>query len=383
MNITKDIRYVGVTDRNIDLFEGQYQVPQGMLYNSYIIMDEKTAVTDTVDAKFVSEWLENIEKLLQGRAPDYLIVHHMEPDHSAGIDRFLKTYPTAKVVAGAKAFAMMRQFFGNEYADRRVVVGEGDTLKLGRHTLRFIAAPMVHWPEVMVSFEETEGILFSADAFGKFGAQKEASDWTEEARRYYIGIVGKYGAQATALLKKAAGLKINMICPLHGPVLRENLGQYMALYQTWASYTPEQSGVVIAYTSVYGNTRAAALLLSHKLELLEQKVVCFDLARCDMPQAVAAAFQYDRLVLASPTYNADIFPPMRTFITALCERNFQNRTVALIENGSWAPCAAKVMRGMLEKCKSLTIMEEDVRILSRPNVKDEAALTALAERLCC
>lgn len=382
MNITKEIRYVGVTDQKIDLFEGQYQVPQGMLYNSYIIMDEKTAVTDTVDAAFVSEWLENIAELLQGRAPDYLIVHHMEPDHSAGIDRFLKEYPAAKVVAGAKAFAMMRQFFGNEYVDRRVVVGEGDILPLGRHTLRFIAAPMVHWPEVMVSFEETEGILFSADVFGKFGAQKETTDWTEEARRYYIGIVGKYGVQAAALLKKAAGLKINMICPLHGPVLRENPERYMALYQTWASYTPEQSGVVIAYTSIYGNTRAAAILLSEKLKLLRQKSVCYDLARCDLSQAVAAAFQYDRLVLASPTYNADIFPPMRAFITALCERNFQNRVVALIENGSWAPNAAKVMRGMLEKCKSLTIMEEGVRILSAPNMENEAELAALAERLC-
>ncbi|MBR7184274.1 MAG: FprA family A-type flavoprotein, partial [Clostridia bacterium] len=349
MTITKDIQYIGVNDHEIDLFEGQYAVPNGMSYNSYAILDDKIAIMDTVDARFTHEWLDNIQSLLGARKPDYLIVQHMEPDHSANIHTFARTYPDAVIVSSAKAFAMMKNFFGTDFADKRIVVGEGDTLSLGRHTLTFVTAPMVHWPEVIVTYDSTDKVLFSADGFGKFGALDVAEPWADEARRYYIGIVGKYGSQVQSLLKKASGMDIATICPLHGPVLNENLGEYLSLYNTWSSYQPETEGIVIAYTSVYGNTKKAVSRLAEKLKANGcPKVVVHDLARCDMAEAVADAFRYSKLVLATTTYNADIFPFMREFINHLTERNYSNRTVALIENGSWAPMAAKVMRGMLE-----------------------------------
>ncbi|MBR2293578.1 MAG: flavin reductase [Clostridia bacterium] len=381
--ITNDIKYIGVNDHRIDLFEGQYVVPNGMAYNSYAILDEKIAIMDTVDASFTHEWLDNIQNALGNRLPDYLIVQHMEPDHSANIANFVKAYPTATVVSSAKAFAMMKNFFGTDFADRRIVVGEGDTLSLGKHELTFVSAPMVHWPEVIVTYDSTDKVLFSADGFGKFGALDVKEDWACEARRYYIGIVGKYGAQVQNLLKKAAGLDIRIICPLHGPVLTENLGYYLNLYNTWSSYQPEEEGVVIAYTSVYGNTKKAVLQLAEKLKANGcPKVVVNDLARCDMAEAVEDAFRYSKLVLATTTYNAEIFPFMRTFINHLTERNFSNRTVGLIENGSWAPLAAKVMRGMLESCKNLTFTDTTVKILSALNEDSAEQLNRLAEELC-
>ena len=381
MFITNDIRYIGVNDHQVDLFEGQYDVPNGMSYNSYVILDEKVAVMDTVDQNFGEAWLKNLEATLEGRKPDYLVVHHMEPDHSANIDFFLKHYPEAVVVSSAKAFTMMKQFFGTDYADRRVVVGEGDTLNLGKHVLTFVTAPMVHWPEVIVSYDSTDKVLFSADGFGKFGALDAEEDWACEARRYYIGIVGKYGAQVQALLKKAAGLEIAKICPLHGPVLTENLGYYINLYDIWSSYRVESDGIVIAYTSVYGNTRKAVELLAEKLEAKGQKVSVADLARDDMAEAVEDAFRYGKLVLATTTYNGDIFPFMKEFIHHLTERNFQNRTVAFIENGSWAPVAAKFMKKMLENSKNLTFTDTTVKIFSAMNEKNIAEIDALVEEL--
>ena len=381
--ISENIKYIGVNDHVIDLFEGQYIVPNGMAYNSYVIIDEKIAVMDTVDQKFTDEWLSNLEKALDGKTPNYLVVHHMEPDHSANIVSFLNTYPNAFVVSSDKAFKMMSQFFGNDFADRRIVVKEGDTLNLGAHTLNFIGAPMVHWPEVIVSYESSEKILFSADAFGKFGALDIEEDWACEARRYYIGIVGKYGAQVQAVLKKAAALDIKTICPLHGPILTENLGYYLDLYNTWSSYTPEEEGVMIAYTSIYGNTKKAVMLLAEKLkENGCPKVVVNDLAREDMAEVVEDAFRYSKLVLATTTYNADVFPFMKEFIDHLTERNFQNRTVAFIENGSWAPTATKVMQGMLEKSKNLTFSENTVKILSALNDESKSQIANLAEELC-
>ena len=383
MNITKDIIYVGVNDHNIDLFEGQYVVPNGMAYNSYVILDDKIAVMDTVDVNFTHQWLDNIKKALAGRQPDYLVVQHMEPDHSANIMNFIKTYPSAKIVSSAKAFAMMKQFFGTDFTDGRIVVGEGDTLNLGEHVLTFVTAPMVHWPEVIVTYDSKDKVLFSADGFGKFGALDVEEDWACEARRYYIGIVGKYGAQVQALLKKAAGLDIQIICPLHGPILKENLGYYINLYDTWSSYSVESEGVVIAYTSVYGNTKKAVMQLAEKLKAKGcPNVVVNDLARCDMAEAVENAFRYGKLVLATTTYNAEIFPFMHQFITHLTERNFQNRTVAFIENGSWAPLAAKVMKGMFEKSKNIKFCENTVRILSALNEESSAQLEALADELC-
>ena len=383
MNITKDIRYIGVNDREIDLFEGQYRVPNGMAYNSYAIIDEKIAVFDTVDGRFCEQWLENIKCALGERTPDYLVVLHMEPDHSAGIARFAAAYPDARIVASAKAFVMMKGFFGDDFVGRQVVVGEGSTLVLGRHELTFITAPMVHWPEVILAYDSADKVLFSADAFGKFGALDADEDWACEARRYYIGIVGKYGAQVQALLKKAAALDIAVICPLHGPVLSEDLGYYLNLYHIWSSYGVESEGVVIAYTSVYGNTKKAVMLLADMLrEGGCPKVVVNDLARCDMAEAVEDAFRYGKLVLATTTYNGEIFPFMREFIHHLTERNFQRRTVGFIENGSWAPMATKVMRGMLEKSKDITYTEAGVRILSALNEESIAQLQALAAELC-
>ena len=383
MNITKDIAYIGVNDRKVDLFEGQYVVPNGMAYNSYVILDEKIAVMDTVDANFTHEWLDNLQNALGGRKPDYLVVQHMEPDHSANIVSFTKAYPNAKIVSSSKAFVMMKNFFGTDFADKQVVVGEGSTLELGRHTLTFVTAPMVHWPEVIVTYDSTDKVLFSADGFGKFGALDADEDWACEARRYYIGIVGKYGAQVQALLKKAAGLDIEIICPLHGPVLTENLGYYLNLYNTWSSYQPEEEGIVIAYTSVYGNTKKAVLQLADKLRANGcPKVVVNDLARCDMAEAVEDAFRYSKLVLATTTYNAGIFPFMREFIDHLTERNFSNRTVGFIENGSWAPLAAKVMRGMLENSKNITFTENNVKIMSALNETSSEQLDALAKELC-
>ena len=383
MNVTKDIIYVGVNDKKIDLFEGQYVVPNGMAYNSYVILDEKVAVMDTVDASFTHEWLDNIESALNGRKPDYLVVQHMEPDHSANIVNFTKTYPDAKIVSSAKAFVMMKNFFGKDFSDRQVVVGEGDTLVLGKHVLTFVTAPMVHWPEVIVTYDSTDKVLFSADGFGKFGALDADEDWACEARRYYIGIVGKYGAQVQALLKKAAGLDIQIICPLHGPVLSENLGYYLNLYNIWSSYQPEEEGIVIAYTSVYGNTKKAVMQLAEKLKANGcPKVVVNDLARCDMAEAVEDAFRYSKLVLATTTYNADIFPFMRQFIEHLTERNFSNRTVGFIENGSWAPLAAKIMKGMFEKSKNISFTENNVKIMSALNETSSAQLDALADELC-
>ena len=383
MTVTKDIRYIGVNDHEIDLFEGQYVVPNGMSYNSYAILDEKIAIMDTVDRNFTHQWMDNLEKTLEGRKPDYLVVHHMEPDHSANIDKFLALYPEAVVVASAKAFAMMQNFFGTDYADRRIVVGEGDALCLGKHTLTFVTAPMVHWPEVIMSYDSCDKVLFSADAFGKFGALDVEEDWACEARRYYIGIVGKYGAQVQALLKKAGGLDISVIAPLHGPVLKDNLGYYINLYDTWSSYRVESDGIVIAYTSIYGNTKVAVELLAQKLrEKGCPKVVVNDLARCDMAEAVEDAFRYGKIVLATTTYNADVFPHMKEFIHHLTERNFQNRTVALMENGSWAPQAAKVMRRMLEESKNLTFTDTTVKILSALNADSRDQLEAMANELC-
>ena len=383
MTITNDIRYIGVNDHQVDLFEGQYIVPNGMAYNSYAILDDKIAIMDTVDKNFTHQWLDNIQHVLAGKKPDYLIIQHMEPDHSANIANFLKVYPEAVVVSSAKAFAMMNNFFGDDYADRRIVVGEGDTLSLGKHTLAFVAAPMVHWPEVIVTYDTYDKVLFSADGFGKFGALDVEEDWACEARRYYIGIVGKYGAQVQALLKKAAGLDISIICPLHGPVLTENLGYYLNLYDIWSSYRAENDGIVIAYTSVYGNTRTAVELLAQKLAQKGcPKVTVHDLARCDMAEAVEDAFRYGKLVLATTTYNADVFPFMKEFIHHLTDRNFQNRTVALMENGSWAPLAAKVMKGMFEKSKNITFTDTTVKILSALSDDSKAQIEAMANELC-
>ena len=381
MTITNDIRYIGVNDHDIDLFEGQYVVPNGMAYNSYIIMDEKIAVMDTVDGAFGGEWLSKIEAELAGKSPDYLVVHHMEPDHSANIAAFAEKYPAAKIVSSKQAFVMMKQFFGTDYADRQVVVAEKSTLELGRHTLNFIAAPMVHWPEVIMSYDSTDKVLFSADGFGKFGALDVDEDWACEARRYYFGIVGKYGAQVQAVLKKAAALDIAVICPLHGPVLSGDLGRYIGLYDAWSSYRPESEGVVIACASIYGNTRRAADMLAAKLADKGVKVSVHDLARDDMAECVEDAFRYDRLVLASPTYNADVFPFMRTFIESLTERNYQKRKVAFIENGSWAPLAAKVMKSMFEKSKDITFAETTVTVRSAVNADSEAQIAALADEL--
>ena len=383
MIISDSIKYIGVNDHDVDLFEGQYVVPNGMSYNSYAIIDEKIAIMDTVDARFTHAWLDNIQNTLGNRTPDYLVVQHMEPDHSANIHNFIKTYPQAKIVSSQKAFVMMNNFFGTDFADRQIVVGEGDTLTLGEHTLTFVTAPMVHWPEVIVTYDSKDKVLFSADGFGKFGALDVDEDWDCEARRYYIGIVGKYGAQVQGLLKKAAGLDIATICPLHGPVLKENLGHYLGLYNTWSSYDPESEGIVIAYTSVYGNTKRAVMQLSEKLkENGCPKVVIHDLARTDMAEAVEDAFRYNKLVLATTTYNAEIFPFMREFINHLTERNFQNRTVALIENGSWAPLAAKVMRGMFEKSKNIQFADTTVKIMSALNAESTEQLIELANELC-
>ena len=382
MNITQDIKYIGVNDRDIDLFEGQYIVPNGMAYNSYVITDDKIAVMDTVDARFKDEWLSNLEKALDGKNPDYLIIQHMEPDHSANIRHFAEKYPNAKIVSSSKSFVMMKGFFGTDFVENQIVVGEGDALSLGSHTLTFITAPMVHWPEVIVTYDSKDKVLFSADGFGKFGAYDTDEDWACEARRYYIGIVGKYGQQTQALLKKTAGLDIEIICPLHGPVLTENLEYYINLYDIWSSYRVESEGVVIAYTSVYGNTKKAVLKLRDKLTAKGVKVVLNDLARCDMAEAVEDSFRYGTTVLATTTYNADIFPFMREFINHLTERNFQSRTVAFIENGSWAPMATKVMKVMLEKSKNLTYAENEVKIISALNEESEKQLEALAEELC-
>lgn len=382
-NLTNDIYYVGVNDHQVDLFEGQYVVPNGMSYNSYVIQDEKTAVMDTVDIKFTHEWLDNVAEALNGRTPDYLVVQHMEPDHAANIDNFMQTYPDARIVANTKTFAMMEQFFGTAYEDRQVVVGNGDSLKLGKHELTFVFAPMVHWPEVMVTYDSCDKVLFSADGFGKFGALDVEEEWVDEARRYYIGIVGKYGAQVQNLLKAAANLDIQMICPLHGPVLTENLGYYLNLYNTWSSYSVESEGIVIAYTSVYGHTKKAVELLAQKLKDKGcPKVEIHDLARCDLAKAVENAFRYGKLVLATTTYNAEIFPYMREYINHLTERGYQKRTIGLIENGSWAPTAAKVMRGMFEKSKNITFTDTTVKIRSAMNAQNEEELEAMANELC-
>ncbi len=383
MKVTNDILYIGVNDRKIDLFEGQYIVPNGMSYNSYAIIDEKIAITDTVDASFADEWLGNIKNALGERCPDYLIIHHMEPDHSANIVKFMDAYPEATIVSSAKAFSMMKNFFGTEFEDRRIVVGGNDTLSLGSHELTFVTAPMVHWPEVIVSYDSKDKVLFSADGFGKFGALDTDEDWACEARRYYFGIVGKYGAQVQLLLKKAAALDIQIICPLHGPILTENLGYYLALYNTWSSYGVESEGIVIAYTSVYGNTKKAVEKLEEMLKAKGcPKVAVTDLARDDMAEAVEDAFRYGKIVLATTTYNGEIFPFMREFINHLTERNFQNKTVAFIENGSWAPLAAKVMREMLDKSKNITFAESTVKIMSALNAESTAQLEALADELC-
>ena len=383
MEITSDIKYVGVNDHNVDLFEGQYVVKNGMSYNSYVIMDEKIAVFDTVDAHFTHEWLDNIENTVGSRCPDYLVIQHMEPDHSANIANFMQLYKETKIVSSAKAFSMMKQFFGTDFADRQIVVKEGDTLSLGKHLLTFVAAPMVHWPEVIVTYDSYDKVLFSADGFGKFGALDVEEDWADEARRYYIGIVGKYGAQVQNLLKKAAGLDIQTICPLHGPVLKENLGYYLGLYDTWSSYIAETEGILIAYTSVYGNTKKAVETLADKLRTKGcPDVVVMDLARCDMAKAVENAFRYSKLVLATTTYNAGIFPFMHEFITNLTERNFQNRIIGLIENGTWAPLAAKTMKQMLEGCKKLTFTDSTVRIHSALDETSSAQLEAMSEELC-
>ena len=383
MFVTEDIRYIGVNDHDVDLFEGQYTVENGMSYNSYVILDEKVAVMDTVDAHFGVEWLQNLETELNGRRPDYLVVQHMEPDHSANIAVFMETYPEAQIVSSAKAFVMMQQFFGTDFPERKVVVGEGSTLKLGRHTLTFVTAPMVHWPEVIVTYDSTDKVLFSADGFGKFDALDVEEDWADEARRYYIGIVGKYGAQVQALLKKAAALDIAIICPLHGPVLNENLGYYLDKYNTWSSYAVEDEGVVIAYTSVYGHTKEAVEELAEKLNQRGcPNVVVADLARCDMAEAVEDAFRYSKLVLATTTYNATIFPHMQNFIDHLTARNYQGRTVGMIENGAWAPMAAKVMKKMLETSKNLTYTDTTVTVKCALNDASRAQIDALADELC-
>lgn len=383
MTITSDIKYIGVNDYKIDLFEGMYQVPNGMAYNSYVIMDEKIAIMDTVDVSFTNEWLKNIENVLGGNEPEYLIVLHMEPDHSANILNLVEKYPKVKIVASAKAFVMMKNFFGTDFGERQIVVGEGDTLSLGKHKLVFAEALMVHWPEVILTYDSTDRVLFSADAFGKFGALDVEEDWADEARRYYIGIVGKYGVQVQNVLKKAAKWDIQMICPLHGPVLSGNIEYYIDLYDKWSSYQPEEDGILIAYTSIYGNTKKAVMKLT---EMFKERgcnnVVVKDLARCDITEVVADAFKYSKIVLATTTYNSDIFPFMREFINHLTERNFSNRTVAFIENGSWAPIATKVMRGMLEKCKGLTFADATVQIKSSLNEESIGQLEQLAKELC-
>ncbi|MBE6547435.1 MAG: FprA family A-type flavoprotein [Ruminococcaceae bacterium] len=381
--ITKDIRYIGVNDHKIDLFEGQYDVPNGMAYNSYVILDEKIAVMDTVDAKFGDEWLSNLSDALQGRAPDYLIIHHMEPDHSANIAIFMEKYPEATIVSSDKAFVMVSQFFGNDYSDRRISVKDGSTLSLGKHNLRFISAPMVHWPEVIVTYDEYDKALFSADAFGKFGALDVDEDWACEARRYYFGIVGKYGPMAQKLLKAASGLDISVICPLHGPMLTENLAYYIDLYNTWTTYGVESEGVLIAYTSVYGNTKRAVELLAEQLKAIGcPKVVVNDLARCDMAEAVEDAFRYGKIIFATTTYNGEVFPFMREFLHELTERNFQNRKVGIIENGSWMPTAAKVIRKMLENSKNLTFTDTTVTIKSAVSNANIEQINALAKEIC-
>ena len=382
MIITNDVKYIGVNDHRIDLFEGEYIVPDGMSYNSYVILDEKIAVMDSVDAGFANEWLDNLTHVLGGRTPDYLVVQHMEPDHSGSIVQFMNTYPNAMMVASAKAFTMMKNFFGVDYAERSMVVSDGAALELGKHTLTFLTAPMVHWPEVIVTYDNLDKVLFSADSFGKFGALDVEDEWACEARRYYFGIVGKYGAQVQALLKKAAALDIQFICPLHGPVLNEDLGYYLDLYNTWSSYGVESDGIVLAYTSVYGNTRKAVELLAEKLKAKGcVKVVVNDLARVDMAEAVEDAFRYGKIVLATTTYNGDIFPCMKTFIGRLTERGFRNKKVGFIENGSWAPVAAKKMMDMLENCRDLTFADTSVKIMSALNEAGTAQLDALAEEM--
>ena len=383
MKITDTIRYAGVNDHQIDLFEGQYKVPNGMAYNSYVILDEKIAVMDTVDANFTHEWLDNLDRILEGRKPDYLIVQHMEPDHAANVANFLKVYPETTIVANAKTFTMIQNFFGLDLEGQKLEVTNGGTLNLGNHNLTFVFAPMVHWPEVMVTYDSTDKVLFSADGFGKFGALDVEEDWDDEARRYFIGIVGKYGPQVQKLLKVAAGLDIQIICPLHGPVLTENLGHYIGLYDTWSSYTPETEGIVIAYTSVYGHTKAAVELLADKLRSKGcPKVVVYDLARDDMSQALSDAFRYSKLVLATTTYNASIYPFMHDYITRLTEHNFQNRTVGIIENGSWSPLAAKVMKEMLSGCKKINWLDTTVKVLSAVNQENKDQLEAMASELC-
>ena len=383
MKISDSIKYIGVNDHQIDLFEGQYPVPNGMAYNSYLILDEKVAVMDTVDARFADQWLCNMSAVLQGRTPDYLIVQHMEPDHSGSILCFVQAYPDVTVVASAKAFSMMKHYFGTDFEERRVVVGEGDTLCLGERTLSFIAAPMVHWPEVIMTYDSKDKVLFSADAFGKFGALDAEEDWADEARRYYIGIVGKFGAAVQTLLKKAAALDIQTICPLHGPVLTKNLGYYINLYHIWSSYAAEEEGIVVAYTSIYGNTKRAVEELVRQLQENGcPKVTVYDLARCDMTAAVADAFRYSKLVLAASTYNGGVFPYMQTFIHHLTQRGFCNRKVAFVENGSWAPAALRTMKAMLENSKGLTFAQTDVTVLASLNEESVARLAALADELC-
>lgn len=382
MEITKDIVYLGVNDHAVDLFESQYSVPNGMAYNSYLIMDDQTVVMDTVDAHFTDEWITKIAAALGDRAPDYLVVQHMEPDHAGSIDAFAQAYPTTKIVSSAKAFVMMQQFFGTDYADRRIVAKEGDTLPLGHHTLHFVTAPMVHWPEVIMTYDDADKVLFSADAFGKFGALDVEEEWLPEARRYFIGIVGKYGVQVQAVLKKAAGLDIETICSLHGPILhKEQLADVLAAYDTWSTYRPETDGILVAYTSIYGHTADAAEQLAEELRTKGQQVVVMDLARCDMAEAVAQAFRFSKLVLATPTYNGDVFPFTKTFIEHLTERNYQNRTVALMENGSWAPTAARVMRKMFEASKNLTILDETVTVKGSLDDASTDQLHALADAL--
>ena len=382
MNISNDIKYIGVNDHEIDLFEGQYIVPNGMAYNSYIILDEKIAVFDTVDSRFANEWLSNIKKTLNDRIPDFLIVQHMEPDHSGSILEFTNCYPNTKIVSSSKAFVMMKNFFGTNFAEKQIVVSEGSTLELGKHKLNFVEAPMVHWPEVIMTYEETEKVLFSADAFGKFGALDTDEEWACEARRYYIGIVGKYGTFVQNLLKKASMLEIKTICPLHGPILTENLAYYINLYNIWSSYGIESEGIVVAYTSVYGNTKKAAEILAKTIEENNQKAVLIDLARCDIAEAVEDAFRYGKIVFATTTYNGDIFPFMKEFINHLVERNFQNKTIGFIENGSWAPMATKVMKTMLEKCKNLNYTNATVKILSALNDESTNQIYILAKELC-
>lgn len=383
MTITNDIRYIGVNDHDIDLFEGQYIVPEGMAYNSYVIIDEKIAVMDTVSADFGEEWLANLENVLAGRKPDYLIIHHMEPDHSANIDKFISAYPEATIVGNAKTFEMIDQFFGRGLCKNNLAVKNGEVLSLGRHELTFLFAPMVHWPEVMMSYDGADKALFSADAFGKFGALDcQDKEWDCEARRYYMGIVGKYGMQVQAVLKKAAALDIKMICPLHGPVLTGDLSHYTSLYDIWSSYGVESEGVCIAYTSVYGNTKRAAELLAKKLEERGCKAAISDLARCDMAEAVEDAFRYGKLVLATTTYNADIFPFMKQFIDHLTERNYQNRTIGFIENGTWAPAAAKIMKAMFEKSRNINYIDTTVTLRSAMTEENAEAIERMAEELC-